>query len=147
MALKPSIEEAKQSTFQVIDNSTLDESTKILYRKTITESAEGTNGLDEKDKLQNVSESCFALSELFVKTDIANHRRFDEVNEKLDSLGDKIDIITAKMEAQPTKRTRLEIVMDGLKNIQWWWAAAITAIVGILTYKDHIMDVLNRLLM
>jgi hypothetical protein len=146
MPLKQSIEDAKQSTFQVIDNSNLDESTKILYRKTITDSAEGTNGLDERGKLQNVSESCFALSELFIKTDIANHRRFDEVNEKLDVLGDKIDILTAKMEAQPQKRSRLEIIMGSLQNIQWWWAAALVAVVGILAYGDHIMDVLNRIM-
>lgn len=60
--IKDKIKSQTTACLSAIDNSShLDENDKILFRDLINNAANGTNGLDKEEKLQNVSETVFSL--------------------------------------------------------------------------------------
>ena len=60
--IKDKIRSQTTACLSAIDNSKhLDENDKILFRDLINNAANGTNGLDKEEKLQNVSETVFSL--------------------------------------------------------------------------------------
>ena len=60
--IKDKIQSQTKACLSAIDGSAhLDENDKILFRDLINNAANGTNGLDKEEKLQNVSETVFSL--------------------------------------------------------------------------------------
>lgn len=60
--IKDKIQSQTRACLSAIDRSQhLDENDKILFRDLINNAANGTNGLDKEEKLQNVSETVFSL--------------------------------------------------------------------------------------
>ena len=60
--MQDKIKSNRNAVLSAIDNSTaVDENDKILFRDLINNAADGTNGLNQEDKLQNVSETVFSL--------------------------------------------------------------------------------------
>lgn len=60
--IKDKIRSQTTACLSAIDGSShLDENDKILFRDLINNAANGTNGLDKEEKLQNVSETVFSL--------------------------------------------------------------------------------------
>ena len=72
---KDKIQNQLESTLCKIDESKkLEETDKVLYRSLLQDAAEGTNGLTEKDKLQNVSETVFTIVQLLIIDKLAKDR-------------------------------------------------------------------------
>ena len=60
--MQDKIKSNRNAVLSAIDNSThIDENDKILFRDLINNAADGTNGLGQEEKLQNVSETVFSL--------------------------------------------------------------------------------------
>lgn len=60
--LQDKIKSNRNAVLSAIDSSNhIDENDKILFRDLINNAADGTNGLNQEDKLQNVSETVFSL--------------------------------------------------------------------------------------
>ena len=60
--MQDKIKSQRNACLSAIDESkTLDENDKILFRDLINNAADGTNGLSQDEKLQNVSETVFSL--------------------------------------------------------------------------------------
>ena len=60
--MQDKIKSQRNACLSEIDNSkSLDENDKILFRDLINNAADGTNGLNQEEKLQNVSETVFSL--------------------------------------------------------------------------------------
>lgn len=96
-------EHRRQSLISLIDNSSLPDTTKLLYRQIANHAADGTNGLTEKEKLQNVSETCFSLTELNIARDCHQKSDFDQLNKKLDVISERLnanDKLTIKVDEE-----------------------------------------------
>ena len=78
--IKDKIKSQTTACLSAIDQSKhLDESDKMLFRDLINEAANGTNGLDKEEKLQNVSETVFSLVMLKILDKCASpeeHKRY-----------------------------------------------------------------------
>ena len=73
--MQDKIKHQLEGTLQKIDESKkLNETDKVLYRDLLQSAADGTNGLTEKDKLQNVSETCFTITQLLILDKLANDK-------------------------------------------------------------------------
>lgn len=60
--LQDKIKSNRNAVLSAIDSSShIDENDKILFRDLINNAADGTNGLTQEQKLQNVSETVFSL--------------------------------------------------------------------------------------
>jgi prenyltransferase beta subunit len=60
--MQDKIKSNRNAVLSAIDSSThIDENDKILFRDLINNAADGTNGLGQEEKLQNVSETVFSL--------------------------------------------------------------------------------------
>lgn len=60
--MQDKIKSNRNAVLSAIDSSThIDENDKILFRDLINNAADGTNGLSQDEKLQNVSETVFSL--------------------------------------------------------------------------------------
>ena len=111
---------------KVIDSSSLPEATKLLYRQIADKAAEGTNGLSKEDKLQNVSETCFSLTELNITRDCKSKEEYDLLFQKLDSISkrlEKNDEITNSLNDEENERkavisTKIEEISKKLGNIE-----------------------------
>lgn len=96
-------EHRRESLILLIDNSSLPDTTKLLYRQIANHAADGTNGLTEKEKLQNVSETCFSLTELNIARDCHQKSDFDHLIKKLDVISERLnanDKLTLKLDEE-----------------------------------------------
>ena len=60
--IQDKIKSNRNAVLAAIDSSMhIDENNKILFRDLINNAADGTNGLNQEEKLQNVSETVFSL--------------------------------------------------------------------------------------
>lgn len=192
MPLKDKIERAKETTLKIIDSSDLDEAAKMYYADLTVQAAEGTNGLTEKEKLQNVSETCFTLTNIIVQQNCKSHNEFGILSKKLDDLAQgqntltanqnglaaKIEVLDSKLssisdrldqndadtktlmdkmnnvESRSTsdfvaekdgEKSRLEIMLNGIRNLSWYWPAALVAIFAIIAYHPEILEFLKKI--
>ena len=121
--------------------------------------------------MQNVSETVFALAKLDARGAIdrfESAKRGVAIQNSITDLGQKVDLVVDKLstmskelskndeitntlkndfeEVKKIKRTRLEIFLDGLKNLHWYWALAAVAIIGMIVYKPNVLEFLKGLL-
>lgn len=76
----------------------------------VTRAAEGTNGLTEKDKIQNISEITFGLATTMprlVHSINRNNVRTEELHQKVDELESKLSTTTTEISTQLTNITEL----------------------------------------
>ena len=79
-----------------------------------------------------------------VKNELSN--RMGRLDEKL-SKNDEITMTLQKdfEEVKKIKRTKLEVFLDGLRNLRWYWALAAVAITGMIVYKPNVLNFVKNL--
>lgn len=181
MAMKEKIVLARDRMIEKINASEADEPQKAELTNILIDAADGTNGLSKEDKLQNVSETVFALAKLDAQgalDRIESAKRDYEIKESIKSLADKVDKVAVSLdqvqtnlsaridkldekisnndeitnqlqrdfeEVKKIKRTKLEVFLDGLKNLRWYWALTAVLITGMIVYKPNVLEFLKNL--
>jgi len=122
--MRSEYEHRRESLIKTIDDSSLSDQIKLLYRQIADKAAEGTNGLSKEDKLQNVSETCFSLTELNITRDCNSKKEYDLMNSKLDEIANRLeknDIITNEIKekerlAEEDTKKQLQEISEKLDN-------------------------------
>lgn len=171
MAMKEKIALGRDRMIDEIKSSDMGDLEKEELTNILVDAADGTNGLSKEDKLQNVSETVFALAKLdtrgaidrfeSAKRDVAIQESIAVISQKVDSVVDKLSTVSEKLikndeitnnlksefeEVKKTKKSKLEIFLNGLKNLDWYWAVAATIITGLIVYKPNILEFLKEML-
>lgn len=181
MAMKEKIVLSRDRMIDEINASKMSELEKTELTNIMIDAADGTNGLSKEDKLQNVSETVFALAKLDAQGAIdrfESAERDRELKESILRLSDKVDTVvttlgTVKNElsnridrldekiskndeitmtlqkdfenVKKIKRTKLEVFLDGLRNLRWYWALAAVAITGMIVYKPNVLTFVKNI--
>ena len=79
-----------------------------------------------------------------IKTNFSS--KIDILNENLS----KNDVITMSLNndfenIKKIKRPNLEIFLDGLKNLRWYWAVSAVIITGMIVYNPDILEFIKKL--
>lgn len=138
----------------------------------MVDAAEGTNGLSKEDKLQNVSETVFALAVLDAQGAIERFeaaKRDREIQESIKTLTGKVDDLSDKLstfseqldkndkETEYLKRdlnrekeqkdSRVKLFFDGLDKIfrggKWYWALVTGVVLISFIYKQNIIELVK----
>lgn len=95
MAIKEHIAQERDSLIEKIDNSNIDEAKKTWYKRLLSRTAEGTNGLSKEEKIQSVSTSVFDLCEATIVESLELEKKFSDLDEKIsnrfEEMSDGID--------------------------------------------------------
>jgi len=169
MAMKEKIVLSRDRMIDEINNSKLSELEKTELTNILIDAADGTNGLSKEDKLQNVSETVFALAKLDTQGAIDRFEsaaRDKELKESISALTDKVDQVVDKLstvsdqlsvndeatkklrddfeQIKNFKHSRLEIFFDGLQKLRWFWALTAVAITAMIVYKPNVLEFLAK---
>ena len=181
MAMKEKISLSRDRMIEKINSFDIDEIEKTELTNILIDAAAGTNGLSKDDKIQNVSETVFALAKLdtqgvldrttSAKKDIELQQNILSLTEKIDKVTEtlnniktnfssKIDILNENLSKNDVitmslnndfenikkiKRSNLEIFLDGLKNLRWYWAVSAVIITGMIVYKPDILEFIEKI--
>ena len=170
MAMKEKIVLSRDRMIEEINASKMSELEKTELTNILIDAADGTNGLSKEDKLQNVSETVFALAKLDAQGAIDRFEsaerdknlqnsitklseKVDQVVDKLSTVSDQLavnDEATKKLQSdfeqiKNFKRSRLEIFFNGLQKLRWFWAPTAIAITGMIVYKPNVLKILKDL--
>lgn len=181
MAMKEKISLSRDRMIEKINSFDIDEIEKTELTNILIDAAAGTNGLSKDDKLQNVSETVFALAKLdtqgvldrttSAKKDnelqqniLSLTEKIDKVTETLNNIktnfSSKIDILNENLSKNDVitmslnndfenikkiKRSNLEIFLDGLKNLRWYWAVSAVIITGMIVYKPDVLEFIKKI--
>ena len=156
--MKEEIKAAEQAALKIINESNWDPAKKMLYNKIITDSAWSTNG--SQDKLQDITETTFRLAYM----DIARAKEIEEIKgivkgtasdvKDLINRMDNNDKLTNELkksfddEIKKYKRTRLQVVMDGIVALGWKgviWVTVPLASILALVYKTELVGFFGKL--
>lgn len=168
MAMKEKIVLARDRMIEEINGSGMSELEKTELTNIMVDAAEGTNGLSREDKLQNVSETVFALAKLDAQGAIdrfESAKRDQELKDSITKLTEKVDGVvdtlstiserlnkndeaTKKLQSdfeqvKNFKHSRLEVFFDGLQKLRWFWALTAVAITGMIVYKPNVLQFLK----
>ena len=168
MGMKDKIALGRDRMIDQINGSDMGDLEKTELTNIMVDAAAGTNGLSKEDKLQNVSETVFSLAMLDARSAIDRHeaaKRDVEIKDSLNSITKKVDEVATKLssvseklskndeateqlkedfeEVKKIKRTKLEVFLDGLKNLRWYWALTAVAITGMIVYKPNVLEFLK----
>lgn len=171
MALKEKIALGRDRIIEEIKSSDIGDLEKEELTNIMVDAADGTNGLSKEDKLQNVSETVFALAKLDARGAIdrfESAKRDNEIKASISSLSKKVDNVVDKLssvseklskndettnqlkidfeEVKKIKRTKLEIFLEGIKNLNWYWALTAVVIAGMIIYKPNVLQMIKDLL-
>lgn len=170
MAMKEKIVLSRDRMIDEINASEMSELEKTELTNIMIDAADGTNGLSKEDKLQNVSETVFALAKLDAQGAIdrfESAKRDKEIKESISKLSEKVDKVANTLSSvsdklskndeatqqlqvdfetvKSIKRTKLEVFLDGLKNLRWYWALTAVAITGMIVYKPNVLTFIKNL--
>lgn len=156
--MKEEIKAAEQAALKIINESNWDPAKKMFYTKIITDSAWSTNG--SQDKLQDITETTFRLAYM----DIARGKEIEEIKDivkgtasdvkNLINRMDNNDKLTNELkksfddEIKKYKRTRLQVVMDGIVALGWKgviWVTVPLASILALVYKTELVGFFGKL--
>lgn len=179
--MKDKIAISRDRMIKEINASGMSEHEKTELTNTLIDAADGTNGLSKEEKLQNVSETVFALAKLDAQGAIdrfESTKRDQELKDSINNLTDKVDTIVETLgnvqtnlsnridnlsdklskndeltnklkkdfeEVKEIKKTKLEVFLEGLKNLNWYWALTATIIIGMIVYKPNVLEFLKNL--
>ncbi len=168
MAMKEKIVLSRDRMIDGINASKMSELEKTELTNTLIDAADGTNGLSKEDKLQNVSETVFALARLgaqgaidrfeAAERDKSLNDGISKVSEKVDQVVNKLSTVSEQLaindnatkklqsdfeQIKSFKRSRLEVFFDGLQKLRWFWAPTAIAITGMIVYKPNILKILK----
>ena len=157
--MKEEIKAAEQAALKIINESNWDPAKKMLYNKIITDSAWSTNG--SQDKLQDITETTFRLAYM----DIARAQEIEEIKgivkgtasdvKDLINRMDTNDKLTNELkksfddEIKKYKRTRLQVVMDGIVALGWKgviWVTVPLASILALVYRTELVSFFKTIL-
>lgn len=180
--MKDKIAIARDRKIKEINASDMSDPEKTELTNILIDAADGTNGLSKEEKLQNVSETVFALAQLNAQGAIdrfESAKRDQELKDSINNLTNKVDTIVETLgnvqtnlsnridnlsdklskndeltnklkkdfeEVKEIKRTKLEVFLEGLKNLKWYWALTATIITGMIVYKPNVLEFLKNLL-
>lgn len=170
MAMKEKIVLSRDRMIDEINASKMSELEKTELTNILIDAADGTNGLSKEDKIQNVSETVFALAKLDAQGAIDRFEsaerdknlqnsimklseKVDQVVDKLSTVSDQLadnDKATQKLQSdfeqiKNFKHSRLEVFFDGLQKLRWFWAPTAIAITGMIVYKPNVLKILKDL--
>lgn len=155
--MKEEIKAAEQAALGIINESNWDPAKKMLYNKIITDSAWSTNG--SQDKLQDITETTFRLAYM----DIARDKEIDEIKGIVKGTATDVKNLIIRMdtndqltnelkksfddEIKKYKRTRLQVVIDGIVALGWKgviWVTVPLASILALVYKTELVDFFGK---
>lgn len=174
MAMKEKIALTRDRMVDQINSSGMGGIEKTELANIMVDAAEGTNGLSKEDKLQNVSETVFALAVLDAQGAIERFeaaKRDKEIQESIKTLTGKVDGLSDKLstfseqldkndkETEYLKRdlnrekelkdSRVKMFFDGLDKIfrggKWYWALVSGIVLISLIFKSDIIELLKHL--
>ena len=151
-----------------INSSGMDGIEKTELTNIMVDAAEGTNGLSKEDKLQNVSETVFALAVLDAQGAIErfeSKKRDQKIQASLETLTGKVDNLSDKLSAfsdqlnkndketeylkrdfknsREQRESRVKMFFDGLDKIfrggKWYWAIVTGVVLMSLIFKQDIV--------
>ena len=168
MAMKDKIVLQRDRMIKEISESGMSDLEKNELTNTMVDAADGTNGLSKEDKLQNVSETVFALAVLDAQGAIERFeaaKRDKEIKESIATLTTKIssidtrltandektdqvlDIYKKNAEKQLAKDSKITRVFDGLDKIfkggKWYWAVTVLIVLVSLIFKADIVELIK----
>ena len=168
--MKEKIVLSRDRMIEEINASRMSELEKTELTNILIDAADGTNGLSKEDKLQNVSETVFALAKLDAQGAIDRFEsaerdknlqnsitklseKVDKVVDKLSTVSDQLavnDEATKKLQSdfeqiKNFKHSRLEVFFDGLQKLRWFWAPTAVAITAMIVYKPNVLTFLKNL--
>ena len=174
MAMKEKIALTRDRMVDQINSSGMGGIEKTELANIMVDAAEGTNGLSKEDKLQNVSETVFALAVLDAQGAIERFeaaKRDREIQESIKTLTGKVDGLSDKLstfseqldkndkETEYLKRdlnrekelrdSRVKLFFDGLDKIfrggKWYWALVSGIVLISFIFKSDIIELLKHL--
>ena len=174
MAMKEKIALTRDRMIGQINSSALGGIEKTALANIMVDAAEGTNGLSKEDKLQNVSETVFALAVLDAQGAIERFeaaKRDREIQESIKTLTGKVDNLSDKLstfseqldkndkETEYLKRdlnrekeqreSRVKMFFDGLDKIfrggKWYWALVSGLVLMSLIFKQDIVELFKTI--
>lgn len=156
--MKEEIKAAEQAGLKIINESNWDPAKKMLYNKILTDAAWSTNG--SQDKLQDITETTFRLAYM----DIARDKEIEEIKDIVKGTSNDVKDLIARMdtndkltnelkksfddEIKKYKRTRLQVVMDGIVALGWKgviWVTVPLASILALVYKTELVGFFSKL--
>ena len=173
MAMKEKISLSRDRMIQKISESKADEFEKTELTNILIDAADGTNGLSKEDKLQNVSETVFALAKLDAQgalDRIESAERDKELKASISSLSDKVDKVVTTLstvsiqlkkndeatlalktefdDVKKIQRTKMEIFFNGLDRIfkggKWYWALSAVIVLVAFIFKSDIIALIKH---
>lgn len=174
MAMKEKIALTRDRMVDQINSSGMGGIEKTELANIMVDAAEGTNGLSKEDKLQNVSETVFALAVLDAQGAIERFeaaKRDREIQESIKTLTGKVDNLSDKLstfseqldkndkETEYLKRdlnrekeqreSRVKMFFDGLDKIfrggKWYWAIVTGVVLMSLIFKQNIVELIKSI--
>ena len=174
MAMKEKIALTRDRMIGQINSSAMGGIEKTELANIMVDAAEGTNGLSKEDKLQNVSETVFALAVLDAQGAIERFeaaKRDREIQESIKTLTGKVDDLSDKLstfseqldkndkETEYLKRdlnrekeqkdSRVKLFFDGLDKIfrggKWYWALVSGLVLMSLIFKQDIVELFKTI--
>ena len=174
MAMKEKIALTRDRMVDQINSSGMGGIEKTELANIMVDAAEGTNGLSKEDKLQNVSETVFALAVLDAQGAIERFeaaKRDREIQESIKTLTGKVDDLSDKLstfseqldkndkETEYLKRdlnrekeqreSRVKMFFDGLDKIfrggKWYWALVSGLVLMSLIFKQDIVELFKTI--
>lgn len=175
MAMKEKIALTRDRMVDQINSSGMGGIEKTELANIMVDAAEGTNGLSKEDKLQNVSETVFALAVLDAQGAIERFeaaKRDREIQESIKTLTGKVDDLSDKLstfseqldkndkETEYLKRdlnrekelrdSRVKLFFDGLDKIfrggKWYWAIVTGVVLMSFIFKQDIVELIKSIL-
>lgn len=175
MAMKEKIALTRDRMVDQINSSGMGGIEKTELANIMVDAAEGTNGLSKEDKLQNVSETVFALAVLDAQGAIERFeaaKRDREIQESIKTLTGKVDDLSDKLstfseqldkndkETEYLKRdlnrekelrdSRVKLFFDGLDKIfrggKWYWAIVTGVVLMSFIFKQDIVELMKSIL-
>lgn len=174
MAMKEKIALTRDRMVDQINSSGMGGIEKTELANIMIDAAEGTNGLSKEDKLQNVSETVFALAVLDAQGAIERFeaaKRDQEIQAslhtltgKVDNLSDKLSAFSAQLEkndketeflkrdfnnTREQRESRVKMFFDGLDKIfrggKWYWAIVTAVVLMSLIFKQDIVELIKTI--
>ena len=173
MAMKEKITLTRDRMIGQINSSGMDGIEKTELANIMVDAAEGTNGLSKEDKLQNVSETVFALAVLDAQGAIErfeSKKRDQKIQESIEKLTGKVDNLSDKLSAfsiqldkndketeylkrdfnnsREQRESRVKMFFDGLDKIfrggKWYWAIVTGVVLMSLIFKQDIVALVKH---
>jgi len=174
MAMKEKIALTRDRMVDQINSSGMGGIEKTELANIMVDAAEGTNGLSKEDKLQNVSETVFALAVLDAQGAIERFeaaKRDREIQESIKTLTGKVDDLSDKLSTfseqldkndketeylkrdlnreKEQKESRVKMFFDGLDKIfrggKWYWALVSGLVLMSFIFKQDIVELFKTI--